>query len=142
MADEELTLAEKEQLSELLGYGSNIQDGKHSVHSFLNNVAMAQDTTKLGNLSSIELGNLETPVRALKFVASYMEDIMNKKEATDWFKKQSENATATSLSKDALLLRLAVTQKKEFGDIAKAPRKENKSWFKKKDDGGTVEPST
>ena len=39
MAEETLTAAEKEQLSELMGYGSNIQDGKHTVHSFLNNVS-------------------------------------------------------------------------------------------------------
>ena len=126
---EELTTEEKEQLNDLLGYGSNIQDGKHTVHSFLNNVANAEDTTKLGNLSPEELGKLETPVRSYKFLASYVDKVMNKPQLKEWFLNQSENATATSLSKDALLLKLAVVQRKELADVTPKAKKENKGWF-------------
>lgn len=136
MGDDELSMAEKEELKEILGYGSSVPEGKHNVHTFLHNVATADDTTKLGYLKDEEIGSMENPVRALKFLGAFAEDIMGKKELGDFFRTRAEIGTSTSLSRDAILIKLAVTQKKELADISKvASKKENKGWFKK-DKGG------
>jgi len=133
MSDEQLSETEKEELRDILGYGGTVPDGKQSVHTFLHNVATAEDTTKLGNLDTTELGNLDNPIRAYKFMASFANDVMQKPELAKYLRDQSEIVTSTSLSKGALLVRLAVTQKKQIEDISKKERKESSSWFKKKD---------
>lgn len=130
---EEISEEEKEQMKELLGYGSSLPEGKHSVHSFLHNVAVAEDTTKLGYLDKEEIGSLQNPIRSFKFLARFAGNIMNKPELKTFFLACSEDGTSTSLSKDAMLLKLAVTQKRELADVTKKPKKENSSWFKKKD---------
>src|SRR3972149_1343474 len=114
MADEELTAAETEQMKELLGYGTSIPDGKHNAHSFLNNVAVAHDTTKTGYLNETELGTMQNPVRSYKMLARFAGDIMGKPFLKEFFLGCSEDGTSTSLSKDAMLLKLAVTQKREL----------------------------
>lgn len=141
MAEEEqLTESEKEEVRDILGYGTPIPEGKNNVHTFLHNVATAEDTTKLGYLKDEEIGKLENPVRSFKFMALFADKIMNKPELSKFFNQRSEIATSTSLSRDAMLLKLAVTQKKELADITAKPRKENKGWFgKDKNKGGEVE---
>lgn len=115
------------------GYGTSLPEGKPGVHTFLHNVATAKDTTKLGNLEKEEVGLPENTIRALGSLKVFAESVMDNKELADIFAKESEVVTATSLSKGAILLRLAVTQKRQLEDITKAPR-ENKSWFKRKED--------
>jgi hypothetical protein len=133
MADEELTPAEKEELKDLLGYGSNIPESKQNVHTFLHNVATADDTTKLGYITAIELGNTQNPVRAFKHLATFAKEIMNKPELATYFNNNSEIITSTSLSRDGFLVDRAVVQKRELKDTTNKTRKENSGWFKGKD---------
>lgn len=127
-----LTEAEKSEVRDILGYGGNIPDGKQNVHTFLFNVATAEDTTKLGFLETTELGNLTNPVRSYKHLSLFAKDIMKKEGLSKFFGANSEIATSTSLSKGGFLVDRAVIQKREIKDATK-PRKENKSWFKGKD---------
>ena len=131
--DEILTDQEKEQVKELLGYGSNVPDGKQNVHTFLHNVATAEDTTRLGNLKDEEIGKLENPVRAFKFLSLFADKIMDKEGLKNFFNARSEIGTSTSLSRDGFLTKLAVVTRKELADVTPKERKENKSWFKSKD---------
>src|SRR3990167_7717141 len=133
--DLNLTDAEKESMKEVLGYSpSGGGDGKHSVHSFLHNVVLAEDTTKLGYLKESEIGEMNNPIRAYQFLASFSRQVMNNPQLEKFFLSQSEIGTATSLSRDALLLKLAVTQKRELStsDVTKTERKPSSSWFKPK----------
>ena len=52
----------------------------------------------------------------------------------NYFKDSAEIVTATSLSKNAKLLSLAIVQRRELADMTEV-KKENKGWFKKKDKG-------
>ena len=140
MAEDELTPEEREQIKEYLGYGSSVSSEKHNVHTFLHNVATAEDTTKLGNLSEDELGVMINPVRSFKHLALFSGDIMKKEGLRKFFEANAEIGTSTSLSKGALLVKLAVTQKREVADVTKE-RKKNAGWFKKKEktEDNTVE---
>lgn len=133
MADEEqLTESEKAEIKDILGYGSNIPDAKQNVHTFLHNVATADDTTKLGYLKEEEIGNMSNPTRSYKHLALFSKDIMKKEGLKDFFLANSEIITSTSLSRGGFLVDRAVVQKRELKDTTK-PMKENKSWFKSKD---------
>jgi len=131
--EEELTPAEKEELKDLLGYGSNLPEAKQNVHTFLHNVATAEDTTKLGFLTATELGNTQNPVRAYKHLSAFAKEIMNKPELATYFGNNSEIITSTSLSREGFLVDRAVVQKRELKDTSSKPRKENSGWFKGKD---------
>ena len=117
-----------------------VPDEKHSVFSFLHKVAIAGDTTKLGNLNEEEVGHPKLPLRTLKELSLFCKDIADMEYFSDYFDRKAEIMTATSLSKEALLLKLAVVTRREQSNILAAPRKENKGWFKKKDksQGGQV----
>lgn len=134
MSDEELT----QKVSQLLG-ATPVPDEKLNVHTFLHNVATAEDTTKLGylivNKDVNELGVPRFPLRTLKELELYCIDIANMDYYASYFKKKAEILTATSLSRDAKLLTLAVLQKREIADTTKN-LKVNKSWFKKKEKEG------
>lgn len=119
----------EQQLSHLIGNS----DDKQSVHKFLNNVATSDDTTKTGNLTSEELGVPELTERACKELSLISKGIMNNDFFAQFFEREAEILTSTSLSKDAKLLELAVVQRREVADITKKePMKENKGWFKSK----------
>lgn len=131
---QELTEEEKQQLQDILGYGSNVNSANQSVHTFLFNVATAKDTTKLGNLKDEEIGKLDNPIRSYKFLSLFAEKIMNKDGLKEFFDQRSEIGTSTSLSRDGFLTKMAVVQRKELADLSpKEKKKENKSWFKSKD---------
>jgi len=49
------------------------------------------------------------------------------------FKAEAEIATSTSLSKEGFLINRSVLTRKEITDPFNKPKKENKSWFKKKE---------
>lgn len=108
---------------------------KKNVHTFLNDVAIAKDTTKTGNLEKEELGTPKLPLRTYKELELFCREVMLQEDFANYFKKKGEILTASSLSKDALLVKLAVTTKKEESLDIPQPRKENKGWFKKKDKG-------
>lgn len=131
--DLELTPEERAELNKYLSsYGSPEQDPKHNVHTFLNMIAHAKDTTKLGNLKEEELGLMQHTLRANKVAALISSEIMDNKELQEYFSNKGEILTATSLSRGGFLDRLAVVQKKEMADLT-PERKENKGWFKKKE---------
>lgn len=124
-----------------LGYGYTSGEAKQSVHTFLHNVATAKDTTKLGYLKDEEIGVADNPTRAHKFLSVYARDIMKNDALATFFGELSEITTSTSLSRNAKLINLAVVQKREVADVTK-PMKENKGWFRKKDDSSQGEQLT
>lgn len=108
-------------------------DDKHNLHKFLHDVVIAPDTTKLGNLKEEEVGLPKLPIRTLKELALFCNDVANMDYFGDYLNKEAEILTSTSLSKDAKLLELSVVQRRELGDITrKKSSKPNKGWFKKK----------
>ena len=133
MPDEEnLTTEEKQALKEYLGIGAPIPEEKHNVFSFLNKVATSDDTTKVGNLNIDELGMPTLTLRAYKDLGLISDKIIGNTFFHDYYIAKGENITATSLSKDAKLINLAIMQKRIIEDTTK-PKKENKGWFKKKE---------
>ncbi len=128
--ESEMTTEQAEEFIKSLGVAP-IPEEKHSVHSFLHKVATADDTTKLGNLKEEEVGLPRLPLRTYKELALFCKEIANMNYFSNYFNKKAEILTSTSLSKEALLLKLAVVIKREQSNIIKAPA-ENKGWFKKK----------
>ena len=120
-----------ERLANLVGTTPTAEE-KQNVHAFLHNVAIAEDTTKTGNLTIDELGMPILPVRTYKELALFCNEVANMEYFSDYFKKKAEIATSTSLSKDAKLLTLAVVNRTEVENLTKPERKENKGWFKPK----------
>jgi len=106
-------------------------ESRATLHTFFTNVIKSDDTTKTGNLSQDELGMPKLPVRTFKELALFSKEVANDEGWADYFNKMSEIQTSTSLSKDALLMKLSVTSKKELADVT-PQRKVNKGWFKKK----------
>lgn len=132
MSEEEtLTPAEKEELKDLIGYGSNVPESKQNVHTFLHNVATAEDTTKLGFLNENEIGMMPNPIRSYKHLGQFAGDIMKKDGLRKFFNANSEIVTGTSLSRGGFLVDRAVVQKRELKDTTMKPRKENSGWFGK-----------
>lgn len=130
--DAPLSDSEKKEIQDLLGYGGNLPEPKQNVHTFLFNVATADDTTKLGFLKEEEIGMLPNPIRAYKNLSLFARDIMDNEELSKFFNNHSEIITSTSLSRQGFLVDRAVVQKRELKDTTK-PMKENKGWFKSKD---------
>lgn len=120
----------EQQISDLVGTAP-VAEEKQNVHSFLFNVVRADDTTRLGNLTSEEVGTPKLPTRTYQELALFCRDVGNMKYFHDYFMAKSQIITSTSLSKDAKLIDLAVVNKKEIADVSK-PRNENTGWFKKK----------
>ena len=132
MVEEQLTPEEQQLLEEAIkSYGPAQPEEKHNVHVFLNKVATSNDTTKTGNLTSEEIGFTPYSLRTYKKLALTSEKLCNDDIWADYFKANGEILTATSLSKDAKLITLAVIQRRELADVTSQPRKENKGWFKK-----------
>jgi len=130
---EEITENEiAERLASLVGTTPNAEE-RQNVHTFLHNVATAKDTSKTGNLAIEELGNPILPLRTYKELELFCRDVANMDWYANYFKKKGEILTATSLSRDAKLITLAISslQKRELADVTK-PKKENKGWFKPK----------
>jgi len=123
---DELTSEEKEILRQL-------NEGKQNVHSFFTNIVKSKDTTKTGYLNQEELGMPKLPVRTYKELALFSKEVYGDTIWSDYFDKMSEIQTSTSLSKDGILLKLSVTQKKELADVSPKEKKVNKGWFKKKE---------
>ena len=131
---EELTNDEKKALQEYFeSFGATVPEEKHTLHTFLNKVATSSDTTKTGFLKDEELGISEFPVRSYKSFALWSNSVIKNEYLTDFFDKESEIVTATSLSRQGFLDKLAVTQKRESSlrDMSEE-RKPNTGWFKKK----------
>ena len=136
--NEDITDAEREKIGQYYSYGAPLPEEKHNVHSFLHKVATSDDTTKVGNLTSDELGMPRLTLRTYKDLSLISTEIMGNEFLGNYYAKQAEILTSTSLSKDAKLISLAVLQKRQIEDVTK-PKKENKGWFKKKEDNQEVE---
>jgi len=133
MTEGELTEEELNALSSAISYGAPVPEEKHNVHSFLSKVAKSGDTTKTGNIAPEELGRPVLSMRACKELALISEKILGNDFFRDFFLKEAEIITSTSLSKDAKLLELAVVQRRELADVTtEKQKKENKGWFKPK----------
>ena len=109
-------------------------EDKKSIFTFLDNVAKAEDTTKIGNLRDDkdmnELGNPSYTVRGAKDMALISEKIMDNDYFKEYFKLDAENTLATSLSREGFLIRQGTIQTKQVADITKR-KKINKGWFGK-----------
>lgn len=102
----------------------------YNVHKFLHDVAEALDTTKTGNVTEEELGIAPFTVRILKDIQTYCK-MMGLKKHSEYFGDKSEIITASSLSKDGFLDKLAIMTRQQVEALTK-PKKENKGWFRKK----------
>ena len=132
MTEESEQISEEEiadRLASLVGTTPSPEE-KQNVHTFLSNVAIAKDTTKTANLSIEELGIPVLPVRTYQELSLFCSEVANMDYFSDYLKKKGEIINATSLSKEAKLISLAVLQKREVADVSK-PRKSNKGWFKR-----------
>ena len=107
-------------------------ESKESIPSVFLRVIKSDDTLKTANLSEEELGTPHLPVRTYKELALFSKDVCSEQELADYFNAMSEIQTASSLSKEALLLKLLVTSKKEISDVTPTNKRENKGWFKGK----------
>ena len=134
---DQLTKEESLALEQFISQSSAVNPGIDNIHKFLSDVSVSKDTTKTGNLTIDELGLPLLPVRTVKELALFCKDIANMSYFADYFDKESEILTATSLSKEAKLLDLAVVSRRELGDVTKKSPKENKNWFGKKKKGGS-----
>ena len=109
-------------------------DEKHSVPSFLFNVVKAKDSTKVGNLrddkETNELGAPAYTVRGSKELELISRKIMDNDYFAEYFEQETENALATSLSREGFLIRQVNMQTKQVADITKR-RTINKGWFGK-----------
>ena len=123
----------EEQIQEALkNYGTPTPEEKQNIHTFLTNVVKSKDTTKTGYLSDVELGVTPYSERTYKTIELYSENANDDLWATH-FKKRAEILTATSLSRNAKLLSLAVLQRRELADTSADDlnKKPNKGWFSK-----------
>lgn len=104
-----------------------------NTHTFFTDIIKAKSTTKTGNLDISELGMPRITQRGLKELEAFCEDIFKEESWAKYFGRLAEIQTSTSLSKDAILIKLAVTTKKELADVS--PEKKKKSGlFGKKED--------
>ncbi|GBE19357.1 MAG TPA: hypothetical protein ENG87_05810 [Candidatus Pacearchaeota archaeon] len=122
----------EEEAKEIL---RQFSESKQNVHTFFTNIIKADDTTKVGFLSEGELGIPSLPIRTTKELELFSKDVWSQDAWAKYFKKLSEITTSTSLSKEGILIKLSVTQKKELADVTPS-KKKNKGWFRKKDDSG------
>jgi len=138
MAEQEQELSDEEailKIAQAMKDNVATPDDKQSVHVFLHNVATAERTTKVGNLSvdkdMNELGMPAHNVRGSFDMARISEKIMGNNYFKDYFLSEAEDTLATSLSREGFLVRQATTQTKAVADVTRR-RKINKGWFGKK----------
>jgi len=128
MTEEEALL----KIATLMKDNAPTQEEKNNIHTLLNNIIQAIDTTKAANLRDDkelnELGIPEHTVRGAKSMALIAEKIMDNEYFKEYFEKEAENTLATSLSREGFLVRQATVQTKQVADVTKR-RKINKGWF-------------
>ena len=130
--DDSLTDEQLARIIEKVSGTTPMPEEKHNIYTFLTNIAVAEDTTKVGYLKEEELGMPILPIRTDKSLALWSGEVMENLFFEKFFSAESEITTSTSLSKDVFLAKLGVLQKREIADVTK-PKKENKGWFKKKE---------
>jgi len=133
---EDDTITEEQLAEALKNYGSPQQEEKHNIHKFLNEVSKSKDTTKTGFLTDIELGTTPYAERTYKNLELQSKELCNDDIWSRYFAQKAEILTATSLSRNAKLLSLAVLQRRELADMTEI-KKENAGWFKSKKNKAT-----
>lgn len=132
MTDEiQMTEEEAEQVVKALGYGkegmsASQAEVSQNVHSFLKdasrtktveiNKGFSRPAVSLSNVTEEELGHGEITVRGLQKISLFCNAVGNKKGFSNYFAQKAEILNATSLGKNAELLKLAVMQKKVISD--------------------------
>ena len=135
VSDEEIKQLE-EELKKLedkdTSYGSPKSPDKESLFKFYNKLLTIKDTTRIGNLTSPEIGLGRLSVRGYKSIALYAEaEGLN--IVKDYFNNQANIMTETSMSKKGFMSQLFFTQiKREKKD---KPKTEKKKWFSGKTEG-------
>lgn len=124
MVDNEEPLTE-ERAEELV---RSLKQQQSNAQTFFSDVIASKSTTKTGNLVIEELGMPRLTQRGVLELALFTEDTFKDVGWNNYFTKLAEIQTASSLSKDAILIKLAVTQKKELADTS-PERKKNKGMF-------------
>ena len=129
MADEPIT---EEQAEEMI---RSLSQKSMNTHSFFTDIIKSKSTTKTGYLDKDELGLPRLTQRGIKELELFCRDTFMDNGWADYFKDLAEIQTSTSLSKEGILIKLAVTQKKELADLT-PEKKKNKGMFgsKKKED--------
>ena len=131
MSDDEAIL----KIAQAMKSNASTPEEKQSIHVFLHNVAVAEKTTKVGNLQvDKDINELGVPfhnVRGCFDMALISDKIMENEYFKDYFTTEAESVLATSLSREGFLIRQATTQTKAVADITKR-RSVNKGWFGKK----------
>jgi len=119
-------------------------DEKTNVHTFLRDVVVTPDVTRVGNLRDDkemnELGMPSYHVRGSKDMALISKVIMNNSFYSNYFETEAQDTLATSLSRAGFLVRQASVTTKQISDST--PRKKiNKGWFGKsqiEESGGDI----
>ena len=127
---------EVEQLVQAIAANAHSPDDKENTFTFLKAVATAGDTTKTGNLRDDkdinELGLPKHPVRTNKSLSHISKSIMGNEYFAQFFEKEAEIVTSTSLARHGFLTNLAVLMKREIKDATPKSQTVNKGWFKPK----------
>ena len=102
---------------------------KDSIFKFFREIIKLKDSSKVGNLSSTEIGSLNCGVRSLQDMALFAE-MEGLPQVAMMFRSQAEIVLGTSLSKKGFLAQLFVTQiKKEHKGSSKDPLKISSTGF-------------
>lgn len=132
---EELTRLEQQlrDLDDKGSYGSPSPISKDTVFKFFREILQSEDSTKVANLDSKELGNLRLSVRAYKELALYAEAEGWDKIA-DYFDDKAEIVARTSMSKKGFWSQLFVTQIKKEQKMKEPVEKKKGFLFGKKEE--------
>ena len=119
-------------------YASPTPEEKNNAWTFLKKVMEIPQTTRVGNLSSDEVGIPYHSLRTLKELELISSEIIGNPYYANYFRERAEILTATSLSKDAKLISLSSLQRREIADTTKPHvMTSNAGWFKR---GGSAQP--
>ena len=107
-------------------------EDKVNVHTFLRDVVVNKNPTRIGNLRDDdklnELGNPQWTVRGSLDMVKLCDKIMGNEFFIDFFQASAYDTLSTSLSRGGFLVRQASVQTKQIADVTKR-RKINKGMF-------------
>ena len=114
-------------------FGYPTPEEKPNPSTIIRRVMDIPSTTRVGNLHADEVGIPVLSLRTLKEREHIARNIIGNKYYADYFRDKAEILSATSLSKDAKLITLAVTQQQHriLKDDSK-PQVKNTGWFSSK----------
>lgn len=117
---------------ESLDYGSPEPQKKEGLFKFFREILSQKDTTRIGNLSTTELGVTRLGVRSLQELSLYA-DAEGLDLVADYLSDKADVLTSTSMSKKGFWSKLFVTQIKH--EKKETPKEAKKSWLGKKEEG-------